>query len=78
MYSPFAYSHLQPYHSYEYVKRNLRTIRAAAATWSITDHLIHYAYEEIENVKCIYSLLISILHVVNKYPIEDIWTVLRR
>jgi hypothetical protein len=56
MYSPFAYSHLQPYHSYEYVKRNLRTIRAAAATWSIPDHLIHYAYEE---RKCKMHLLSS-------------------
>jgi hypothetical protein len=61
MHSSFAFSHLQPYHPYGHAKKSL----TAGATWRIPDRPIRYAYEERESVKCIFSLLVSILHNVN-------------
>jgi hypothetical protein len=46
---------------HRHVKKNLCTVETLWATWCILDCASHYAFDERENVKYIFSLLISIL-----------------
>jgi hypothetical protein len=60
MHSYFAFSHLQPYYPYEHTKKNLQELGRRGAFLTF-----RYAYEKKESAKCIFSLLVFILHNVN-------------